>query len=35
MANFSRKKVFQLAKGFRGRKKNCFSLAIRNVFRAL
>ena len=34
MANWSRKKVFALAKGFRGRSKNCFSIAVRKVFRA-
>lgn len=35
MANFSRKKVFRLAKGFTGRSKNCFGLALRKVHRAL
>lgn len=34
MANWGRKKVLTLAKGFRGRTKNCFSMAIRKVFRA-
>ena len=34
MANWSRKKVLKLAKGFRGRKRNCFSIAIRSVHRA-
>jgi len=34
MANWSRKKVFALAKGFRGRSKNCFGLALRKVHRA-
>ena len=34
MANWGRKKVLTLAKGFRGRSKNCFSMAIRKVFRA-
>ena len=34
MANWSRRKVFALAKGFRGRTKNCFSMAVRKVFRA-
>ena len=35
MANWSRKKVFQLAKGFTGRSKNCFGLALRKVFKKL
>jgi large subunit ribosomal protein L20 len=30
-----RAKVFALAKGFRGRSKNCYSLAIRRVHKAL
>ena len=34
MANWSRKKVLALAKGFRGRSKNCFSIAIRKVHKA-
>ena len=34
MANWGRKKVFAMAKGFRGRSKNCFGIAIRKVFRA-
>ena len=34
MANWSRKKVLQLAKGFKGRSKNCFGLALRKVHRA-
>ena len=34
MANWSRRKVLKLAKGFRGRKGNCFSIAIRSVHRA-
>ena len=34
MANWSRKKVFRMAKGFRGRSKNCFGIALRKVFRA-
>ena len=34
MANWSRKKVFALAKGFRGRSKNCFGIALRKVHRA-
>jgi large subunit ribosomal protein L20 len=35
MANWSRKKVFRLAKGFTGRSKNCFGLALRKVFKKL
>ena len=35
MANWSRKKVFHLAKGFTGRSKNCFGLALRKVFKKL
>jgi len=35
MANWSRKKVFKLAKGFTGRSKNCFGLALRKVFKKL
>ena len=35
MANFSRKKVFRLAKGFTGRSNNCFGLALRKVHRKL
>ena len=35
MANWGRKKVFALAKGFRGRSKNCFGIAIRKVHRAM
>ena len=34
MANWSRKKVFQLAKGFRGKRKNVFSVALRAVQKA-
>ena len=34
MANWSRKKVLKLAKGFVGRKKNCFGIALRSVHRA-
>ena len=34
MANWSRKKVFRLAKGFRGRSKSCFGIALRKVWRA-
>ncbi|XP_065842428.1 large ribosomal subunit protein bL20-like [Oscarella lobularis] len=30
-----RAKVFALAKGFRGRSKNCYSLAVRRVHKAL
>ena len=35
MANWSRKKVFGLAKGYRLRSKNVFNIAIRKVFRAM
>jgi large subunit ribosomal protein L20 len=35
MAIWSRKKVFGLAKGYYGRSKNCFSIALRRVFKAL
>jgi len=35
MGNFSRLKVLKLAKGFQGRSKNCYSIAIRKVHRAL
>jgi len=35
MALWSRKKVFGLAKGYYGRSKNCFRIAIRRVFKAL
>ncbi len=35
MANFSRRKVFRLSKGFTGRSNNCFGLALRKVHRAL
>jgi len=34
MANWARKKVFRLAKGFKGRSKNCFGVALRKVHRA-
>ena len=34
MANWSRKKVFKLAKGFRGARKNVFSVALRAVQKA-
>lgn len=34
MANWSRKKVLRLAKGFKGRGKNCFGIALRKVHRA-
>lgn len=34
MANWSRKKVMKLAKGFTGRSKNCFGLALRKTHRA-
>ena len=35
MANFSRRKVFRLAKGFTGRSNNCFGLALRRVHKSL
>ncbi len=35
MANFSKKKVMGLARGFRGRAKNCWTLALRRVHRKL
>lgn len=35
MAIWSRKKVFGLSKGYYGRSKNCFTLALRRVFKAL
>ena len=35
MGNFSRAKVVKLAKGFKGRSKNCYSIAIRKVHKAL
>ena len=35
MANFGRKKVFRLAKGFTGRGKSCFGIALRKVYKAL
>ena len=34
MANWGRKKVLRMAKGFVGRKKNCFGIALRSVHRA-
>ena len=34
MANWSRKKLFRLAKGYKGKRKNCFSVALRAVQRA-
>lgn len=34
MANWSRKKVIRLAKGFTGRSKSCFGLALRKTHRA-
>ena len=34
MANWSRKKVFGLAKGFKGKRKNCYGVALRAVHRA-
>jgi large subunit ribosomal protein L20 len=35
MANWSRRKVFRLAKGFTGRSNNCFGLALRKVHRSI
>jgi len=35
MANWARKKVFRLAKGFTGRGNNCFGLALRKVYKKL
>jgi large subunit ribosomal protein L20 len=35
MALWSRQKVFALSKGYFGRSKNCFRIAIRRVFKAL
>ena len=35
MANFARKKVFRLARGFTGRSNNCFGLALRRVHKKL
>ena len=35
MALWSRQKVFALSKGYYGRSKNCFRIAIRRVFKAL
>ena len=35
MANFARRKVFKLAKGFTGRGNNCFGVALRKVFKKL
>lgn len=35
MANFARKKVFRLSKGFTGRGNNCFGIALRKVYKAL
>ena len=35
MGNFSRAKVLRLAKGFKGRSKNCYSIAIRKVHKKL
>jgi large subunit ribosomal protein L20 len=34
MANWSRKKIFRLAKGFKGRGKSCIGLAVRKTHRA-
>ena len=35
MGNFSRQKVLKLAKGFKGRSSNCYSIAIRKVHKSL
>ena len=35
MGNWSRAKVLKLAKGFQGRSKNCYGIAIRKVHRAV
>lgn len=35
MAGFSRKKYFQLAKGFLGRAKNCFRITVTRVEKSL
>ena len=35
MGNWSRKRVFRLAKGFTGRSKNCYGIALRKVFKKL
>jgi len=35
MANWARKKVFRLAKGFTGRGKNVFGIALRKVYKKL
>ena len=35
MGNWSRAKVLKLAKGFAGRSKNCYGIAIRKVHRAV
>ena len=35
MGNFSRDKVLKLARGYKGRAKNCYSIAIRRVHKAL
>jgi ribosomal protein L20 len=34
MANWSRKKVIKLARGFKNRANNCFGIAIRKVHKA-
>ena len=34
MGNWSRRKVMQLAKGFSGRKRNCYGIALRSVHKA-
>ena len=35
MAIWSRRKVFSLSRGYYGRSKNCFTIALRRVFKAL
>ena len=35
MGNFSRTKVLKLAKGFKGRSKSCYGIAIRKVHKSL
>ena len=35
MGNFSKKKVMYLAKGFKGKARNCYSIAIRRVHKSL
>ncbi len=35
MGNWNRKKVFKMARGFKGKSKNCYGLALRRVHRSL